>query len=270
MNFTHTVMSKRKLTKLVDSKAVEGWNDARFPTVQGLLRRGLTVEALYKFVLSQGASRNTATLQWGKLWTFNKQIIDPIVPRYTAIAKNGIVKVTLTNGPAAVETKQNPCHKQNKELGMKTTYYCKNILLQEDDANAIEDNEEVTLMDWGNAFVRKISREESGKVSTMEAELNPKGNVKNTKKKLTWLADIDSLITVETVFFDHIISKAILDENDKFEDFVNTNSKFSSFSFADPALKNLKKGDIIQLERRGYFICDVPYDGKSLVLFQHS
>lgn len=267
MNFTNTVMSKRKLTKLVESKAVEGWNDPRFPTVQGLLRRGLTIDALYKFVLAQGASRNTATLQWGKLWTFNKQIIDPIVPRYTAISKDGIVKLTLTDGPATIETKQNPCHKQNANLGTKTTYYSKCIYLQEDDANAIEDGEEVTLMDWGNAIVQKINREESGKASTMEGKLNLAGKVKNTKKKLTWLAVMDSLVKVEICTFDHIISKPILDENDKFEDFVNTNSKFSSLSYGDPALKNLKKGEIIQLERRGYYICDEAFNGDKLVLF---
>ena len=57
LNLTNTVMSKRKLTWLVDEGIVEGWDDARLPTVRGVLRRGLTVEALKMFIVAQGSSR---------------------------------------------------------------------------------------------------------------------------------------------------------------------------------------------------------------------
>ena len=53
LNFVSTVLSKRKLTKFVETGRVQGWNDPRMPTVQGIMRRGLLVESLKEFILSQ-------------------------------------------------------------------------------------------------------------------------------------------------------------------------------------------------------------------------
>jgi glutamyl/glutaminyl-tRNA synthetase len=68
------VLSKRKLQKLVDTKVVSGWTDPRFPTVQGILRRGMTLEALRTFILAQGASKNTNLQEWDKIWAINKKV----------------------------------------------------------------------------------------------------------------------------------------------------------------------------------------------------
>jgi glutamyl-tRNA synthetase len=268
LNFGYTVMSKRKLTKLVDIKVVEGWDDPRFPTVRGLIRRGLTVNALIRFILEVGASRSIATMSWDKLWTFNKQIIDPIVPRYTALPKNKLVKLTLTDGPSSIESKKNPKHKKNASLGDKTTYFYKTIYLDQDDANLIAKDEEVTLMDWGNAIVKEITKD-GDNVTALSGVLNLKGSVKTTKKKLTWLVADDSvLIDVKTVTFDHIITKEKIEPTDDFDKIVKYDSRHEDVSAGDINMKELKKGDLLQLERRGYYRVDEAWTENSpLVVF---
>merc|ERR1719193_1971032 len=80
--------------------------------------------------------------------------------------------------------------------------------------------------------------------------------------KLTWLCeDSENSPTTPTVliYYDHIISKAILDKDDDFKNFVNKDSRHEVEMLGDPEMKDLKKGDIVQIQRRGFFICDSEY-----------
>eukprot|EP00761_Pharyngomonas_kirbyi_P013214 gb/GECH01013241.1/.p1 GENE.gb/GECH01013241.1/~~gb/GECH01013241.1/.p1 ORF type:complete len:727 (+),score=193.33 gb/GECH01013241.1/:1-2181(+) len=267
LNMRNTLMSKRKLQWFVDNDIVEGWFDPRFPTVQGLLRCGMTVEALTEFVLSQGASKNINYMTWDKLWTINKKIIDPLVPRYTAIHKNSIVKLTLTDGPKQVEVQEKPKYKKNLELGNKKCFYYREVYLEQDDAQLLKDQEEVTLIDWGNAIIDHVEKD-GDQVTQVTGHLHLSGDVKKTQKKLTWLAIRDELIPVKTVHYGHLITKEILDDNDEFRDYINPHSKVDSYSIGDEQLKDLKKGDKLQLERRGYFICDQAFDGEHVILIE--
>lgn len=76
LNLVYTILSKRNLGWLVDNKYVDGWDDPRFPTVQGILRRGVTVQTLTEFMLEQGPSKNTNLMEWDKIWASNKKNID--------------------------------------------------------------------------------------------------------------------------------------------------------------------------------------------------
>jgi glutamyl/glutaminyl-tRNA synthetase len=67
----HTVLSKRNLRWFVNNNAVDGWYDPRFPTVQGILRRGITVKTLKDFMLAQGPSKNTNLMEWDKVYYTN-------------------------------------------------------------------------------------------------------------------------------------------------------------------------------------------------------
>ena len=101
LNLIHTVLSKRNLKWFVENNKVEGWNDPRFPTVQGILRRGLLVQTLKDFMMAQGPSKNTNLQEWDKLWAINRNLIDPIAKRLFAISCENSVEVVLDN--ASVE-----------------------------------------------------------------------------------------------------------------------------------------------------------------------
>lgn len=141
LNFVYTTLSKRKLQWFVDKGFSDGWDDPRFPTVQGITRRGLKIEALKEFILMQGASRNLNTMEWDKLWTLNKRIIDPVSPRHVAIADENRVLVRLSNGPGTdgkMEIVSLPRHKKYPPAGVKVCYRSSEIWLEQVDAKAVK------------------------------------------------------------------------------------------------------------------------------------
>ena len=85
VNFEYTVLSKRKLTWFVEQGHVTGWDDARFPTVRGVVRRGIDIAALRSFIYAQGASRNVVNMVWHNFWANNKKEIDGKAKRFMAI-----------------------------------------------------------------------------------------------------------------------------------------------------------------------------------------
>ncbi|KAF8911025.1 glutamate-tRNA ligase [Gymnopilus junonius] len=264
LNFVYTLLSKRKLHWFVDQKLVGGWDDPRFPTVRGIRRRGMTVEALTQFMLSQGPSQAVVSLEWDSIWTTNKKIIDPVAPRHWAIVKDQAVPVKINGGPSSPEVKLVPKHKKNADVGEKKTVYSSDILVEQEDAASFEDNEEITLMDWGNAIVRSKEVNSSGTVTSITMDLNLQGDFRKTKKKITWLAQPTSghlLPSVTLVDFDYLITKKKLEENDNVANFVAPVTEFKEFAFADSNVLELKKGDIIQFERKGYYIYDNEVNG---------
>jgi len=174
--------------------------------------------------------------------------------------------VTIKGGPVSAEVKLLPKHKKNSEVGEKKTVYSSSILVEQEDALSFDDQEEITLMDWGNAIVRSKTTDPSGDITAIEMELNLDGDFRKTKKKITWLSQptsVHPLVDVTLLDYDYLITKKKLEENDDVADFVTPVSEFKEEAFADANVRDLKKGDIMQFERKGYFIFDgTAQDGK--------
>ncbi|XP_064604056.1 bifunctional glutamate/proline--tRNA ligase-like [Liolophura sinensis] len=263
LNLQNTVLSKRKLTWFVDQGIVDGWDDPRFPTVRGVLRRGMTVEGLKQFIVAQGSSRSVVMMEWDKIWAVNKKVIDPIVPRYTALLKENVIPV-LVEG-AKLESKEVAKHPKNADVGMKSVWYGPKILIDGADAQVLKEGEIVTFINWGNLKIKAIKRDKSGAVESIDAVLNLENTDFKKTQKLTWLADTESSPLIPTICynFDHIITKPVLGKDEDFKSYVNKDSRKIEPMLGDPCLADLKKGQIIQLQRRGYFICDQPYEPTS-------
>ena len=146
-------------------------------------------------------------MEWDKLWTINKKIIDPVCPRHTAVIEERRVLLTLTDGPDEPFVRLIPKHKKFEGAGEKATTFTKRIWIEGADASAISVGEEVTLMDWGNAIVKEITKDEEGRVTALSGVLNLQGSVKTTKLKLTWLPEINELVKLTLTDFDYLITK---------------------------------------------------------------
>jgi glutamyl-tRNA synthetase len=179
------------------------------------------------------------------------------------------VTANVEGAPESAVTEEKPKHVKNETVGKKKVVFGSPILLEQADARSFEEGEEITLMGWGNAFITKILRPDpAGDVTGLELKLHLEGDFKKTKKKVTWLAKDQSLVDVELVDFDYLITKDKLEEDDDVRDFVNKATEFKEVAYADCNIADVKEDDILQFERKGYYRCDLPAkDGKPAVFF---
>ena len=256
----------------------------------------MNISVLKNFILSQGASRRIITMEWDKFWAENKRFLEEVAPRYMAVndpsKPRGAVPFLVTNfadlyGDVQEVAATAPLHPQKPELGTRVMRRATQLLLDPEDCGALTEGEEVTLLRWGNFIIEKIVRDEAGTVLSVSARHDPDAKNFSKTRKLTWLASTPDAVQCTLVEFDHLISKAKLGDDEDFKDFVNprTRAEVSSacsssdlttvnlclqtFAIGDPCLRTITPGQIIQLERRGFFRCDVAYGGpsKPIVLF---
>uniref|UniRef100_A0A8D2LLE5 Bifunctional glutamate/proline--tRNA ligase n=1 Tax=Varanus komodoensis TaxID=61221 RepID=A0A8D2LLE5_VARKO len=207
-----------------------------------------------------GSSRSVVNMEWDKIWSFNKKVIDPVAPRYTALLKNDAVTVNIPE--AQEEMKEVAKHPKNAEVGLKPIWYSPKVLIEGADAETLTEGETVTFINWGNIIITKIHKNSTGKITSLDGKLNLENKDYKKTAKITWLAESPRAPLTPTVCvsYEHLITKPVLGKEEDFKQYVNRNSKQEELMLGDPCLKDMKKGDIIQLQRRGFYICDQPYE----------
>ncbi|GMH60137.1 hypothetical protein TrRE_jg3482 [Triparma retinervis] len=254
MNFMYTELSKRKLTWFVENGEVTGWDDPRFPTVRGVVRRGVNVAALRGYILSQGASRRITLMEWNKFWAVNKKEIDDRAKRFMVVSKEGKETITITNAqdPSKNEFLNIDAHPKFPAVGKRLLKISSSVMVESSDIAGVALGENIVLSRWG---VVKITKVEGG----IEGEIVPDGDVKACKRKLTWLSESEQNIDVKLFEFDNLINKPALEEGENFKDFINTNNLAHMVVTGDAGMRLLKQNEVIQIERRGLYRVDKCY-----------
>ena len=132
LNLTHTVMSKRYLTRLVDGGYVGGWDDPRMPTIAGMRRRGFTPEALRDFCERVGVTKNDGAVEFDLLETCVRADLERTTPRAMAVLRP--LKLVIENYPEdAAEIFQAPNHPADPSLGAREVPFSRELFIERDD-----------------------------------------------------------------------------------------------------------------------------------------
>ena len=160
-------------------------------------------------------------------------------------------------------------HPKNPLIGSKKVWRGPLLWVDQADARDFCEGSNVTFVHWGNLKVLRVKREKDV-VTGVEMMLNLEDRDFKKTLKVTWLTADDVLpaegrtIPVECRHYSHIINKAQITKDEDFKPFVAMDTVRSELMRGERALAAIKKGDIIQLQRRGFFICDQPYTSSSL------
>lgn len=269
VNFKRTLMSKRRLAALIDEGYAEGWDDPRFPTIKGMLRRGMLVETIKSFMLELGGSLRNVDMEWDKIWSNNMRALDEIAPRYMAV-NEGSAKLVLTNfseyhagaAPGDVVVVSVPLFPKDASKGMKSVVVSPEILIEDVDLQILKVGLEFGLMRY---CVIKIDEVDLVNRAA-KATIVDNGDFKKCEALFTWVSN--SPLEPHCVIWEHDFILKEGQEEDEVDDGgsswrkkISAVSKASSIVVANSAVKLLQKGDVIQFERRGFFKCDKAFQG---------
>ena len=229
VNFKRTLMSKRKLAALVDAGVASGWDDPRFPTVKGMLRRGLQVESLREFMLMLGGSMRASDMEWDKVWSDNMRMLDKVVPRFMGVsaitpdapAVQGVVRLTnfaehhkLAAGDEdkVVVAVSIPLLPKEPEKGSKSVVVYPRVLVERVDLQGLEVGQMLGLMRYRVVRVDKVEKDDAGKVVSVDAFIVENGDFRSANRLVTWVSASPHEARVKVWEHDYLLNEGEEDE----------------------------------------------------------
>lgn len=270
LNINFTVLSKRKLQLLVTGNHVQGWDDPRLPTLEGMRRRGYTPESIKNFCNTIGVSKKGSRVDVGLLESCLRDDLNEKAPRVMGVLKP--LKITLENYPEDLtETLTAQNHPQKEEMGTRTITFSKHLYIEQDDF--MEDppkkffrlgpGREVRLRYAYLITCKQAIKDEAGNVIELICTYDPEtkgGNAPDGRKvkgTIHWV-NAQDCIDAEVRNYDRLF----IDENPEQDgqDFTKNLNPNSLETLTDckleKALADAKPEQVVQFERLGYFCLD--------------
>ena len=277
LNVTHTVMSKRYLRELVETKKVDGWDDPRMPTICGLRRRGYTPSAINEFVKKAGVAKAYSIVDIGLLEHCIRDELNTAAQRRVAVLHP--VKVVITNYPEDKEEYfELPNIPKNEEAGVRKVPFTRELYIDADDFAEVpppkffrmKPDGEVRLMGAYIVKCNEVVKDEQGNVvelrCTADLETGNGNPVDGRKVKGTihWVSAkyaIDATVRLYDYLFT-LENVNDVPEGTNYLDYLNPNSLTELTGCKlEPSLAEAKTGDKFQFVRTGYFCKDSKDEG---------
>jgi len=263
LNLSYTIMSKRKLLKLVEEGIVNGWDDPRMPTISGLRRRGYTPESIRTFIEKVGVAKRENVIDVSLLEFCVRDHLNKMAPRVMAVLDP--VKVVITNYPEDkvewLEAENNP---EDANAGYRKVPFSREIFIEKDDFKEEANNKFFRLKIGGevrlkNAYIIKaenVVKDNDGNITEIHCTYS-EDTSKKVKGTLHWVS-IPHALKVEVREYDRLFMDEAPDSHqDKdFMEFLNPNSLNIVEAYVEPSLKDANVGDRFQFQRLGYFNVD--------------
>lgn len=271
LNISHTVMSKRKLAALVDEGLVDGWDDPRMPTLQGLRRRGYTPRALRLLVERIGISKQNSVIDLSVLEGALRDDLDAHAPRRMAVLDP--LKLILTNlEPGYEQTLSLPNHPKDSTLGRRDLPFSGELWIERGDFALAPPKGWKRLVPGGEARLRgagivridEVVQDPDGQVITLHGWLDPQsrpgiaGAERKVKGTLHWVS-AKHAVPAEFRLYDRLFLTPDPDDESEgktYRDHLNPNSRHSVHGYVEPTAAAAAPEQQFQFERQGYFVTD--------------
>lgn len=271
LNFNYLVMSKRKLLAMVNDGLVDGWNDPRMPTLQGIRRRGYTPAALRLMVDRVGISKQNSLLDYSLLEGALRDDLDAAAPRRMAVIDP--VKLVLANLPEDhAETLSFSNHPKDEGFGKREVPFSRELWIEREDFEEVPPKGfkrlttggEVRLRGAGIVRCDEVIKDADGRITELRGWLDPEsrpgmaGAERKIKGTIHWVSARHAL-AAEVRLYDRLFTVANPDddaEGKTYRDYLNPDSRRTVTGYVEPAAASAAPEQSFQFERLGYFVAD--------------
>lgn len=287
LNLSFTIMSKRKLLKLVQSKAVAGWDDPRMPTISGMKRRGYTPEAIRNFCERIGVGKKESTVDVALLEFCVREELNRTTPRVMGVLRP--LRVVIENYPEeSVEYLDGPYHPEDAAMGSRKLPFSRVIYIEQDDFLEeppkkffrLGPGREVRLRyAYYIKCVDLVKDNKTGEIIEVRCTYDPetKGGSspdgRKVKGTLHWVSASHGL-NAEVRLYDRLFTRENPGNEKDGKDFMESlnpdSMEILKDSILEPSLADAPPEKKYQFERIGYFCVDSKDSSKDRLVFNRT